>query len=640
VGIATIEEARRELNSITGTLYGLSADELVGKARTAVERLARLSDATAAEIREARKAFEEARIAADPAHALFDILTGARLDENLKAKVFQHATHWVDDPEKAIDSPAHKSASRLLKAIPPTHMPVAFPEVFLRERSGFDVIVGNPPWEEATVEEDRFWTRHHPGFHSLRQAEQERLKTRLRRERPDLLAQYESEVEKAQLLRLVLTAGPFPGMGTGDPDVYKAFCWRFWELAANGGRVGVVLPRSALSARGSADFRREVLESGRVNELTTLLNNRGWVFEDVHPQYTIGLVTFQKTQPATEQQLPLRGPYADSNSYSIGVRRDPTAFLVREVMTWTDYAALPLLPTEASAEVFAQLRKSPRLDAALKDGWSVRPYAELHATNDKGLMTLVEDQPAGYWPVYKGESFDIWEPDRGVYYAWANPEKMMKALQKKRERSAALGLKSVFAGLPSTWIRDPSTLPCLSPRIAFRDITRATDTRTMRAALVPPQVFLTNKAPYFLWLRGNERDSALLIGILSSLPLDWYARRFVELSMNYHILNAFPVPRPRHDDLLGKRAVALGGRLAATLPSFKTWARAVGVACGKLSADERDDMIHELDAVVALLYGLSEHHLRHIFETFHEGWDYQARLKSTLKHFDAWRARA
>jgi hypothetical protein len=46
--------------------------------------------------------------------------------------------------------------------------------VFLRDRSGFDLLLGNPPWEEATVEEDRFWTRHNPGFHSLRQKERKR----------------------------------------------------------------------------------------------------------------------------------------------------------------------------------------------------------------------------------------------------------------------------------------------------------------------------------------------------------------------------------------------------------------------------------------------------------------------------------
>ncbi len=57
---------------------------------------------------------------------------------------------------------------------------------------------------------------------------------------------------------------------------------------------------------------------------------------------------------------------------------------------------------------------------------------------------------------------------------------------------------------------------------------------------------------------------------------------------------------------------------------------------GKLNADEKDDMIAELDAVVAHLYGLSEAQLAHIFETFHEGWDYQPRLKAVRKHFEAW----
>ena len=43
-----------------------------------------------------------------------------------------------------------------------------------------------------------------------------------------------------------------------------------------------------------------------------------------------------------------------------------------------------------------------------------------------------------------------------------------------------------------------------------------------------------------------------------------------------------------------------------------------------------------LDALVARLYGLTEKQLIHIFETFHEGWDYDSRLRSVLKHFGRW----
>lgn len=634
VGIATIEEASEFLREILEKpLFALSVDPLIGKARAALDRLARLSDANAAEIEQARKAFLEAKEAVAPAAALFDTLAAARIEEDVRVEVFHNASHWMDAPDSVLGSKAHRLTREALKAIPPFHFPIAFPEVFLRERSGFDVIMGNPPWEEATVEEDRFWTRHYPGFHSLSQREQEAEKKRLRRVRPDLVPIYERELEQSDLMRDVLTSGPFPGMGTGDPDVYKAFCWRFWNLVrVEGGRIGVVLPRSAFAAKGSEPFRMAVFQNGRIGDITQLLNNRKWVFEDVHPQYTIVLSCIERTIPADDEVLHLRGPYASEPRFDEGVAKEPLRFPVREVLSWTDTAALPLLPSEASGEVFLQLRKSPRLDLNVPESWRARPHAELHATNDKPLMKLVDDPPEGYWPVFKGESFDIWEPDRKIYYAWADPEKVMKALQKKRLRSSKMA-RSAFNEFPPAWNKDPETLPCLRPRIAFRDVTNRTNQRTVLAALLPPKIFITNKGPYFLWPRGDEKDQAFLLGVLASLPLDWYSRRFVEISMNYHILTAFPIPRPNRDNLLRQRVVALAGRLACPDKRFKDWAKAVGVDCGKLEDDEKQDMIYELDAVVAHLYGLSEGQLRHIFETFHEGWEYGPRLEATLKHF-------
>ena len=256
VGIAAIEEAQDVLRDAAGALFALSTEALVGAARSAIARLARLSDADSAEIEAARKAMEDARVKVAPAEALFDIVAAARIDEVLFGWLGGRAGHLTEDLGNLPGSQKHRAALKLLKAIPPFHFPVAFPEVFLRERAGFDVILGNPPWEEATVEEDRFWTRYNPGLHSLSQSEQEAAKRTLRRTRPDLVRVYEEELEKAELVRRVLTSGPFPGMGTGDPDVYKAFAWRFWALASPaGGRISVVLPRSAFSAKGSTDFR-------------------------------------------------------------------------------------------------------------------------------------------------------------------------------------------------------------------------------------------------------------------------------------------------------------------------------------------------------------------------------------------------
>ena len=372
----------------------------------------------------------------------------------------------------------------------------------------------------------------------------------------------------------------------------------------------------------------------------------------MHPQYTVTLLCLRKLTPNAATDLPMRGPYANLNAYKQGMEHLPVRFKLDEVFSWTATAALPLLPDDLAAEVFAQIRKAPNLDTDDGQSWRARPYMELNATNDKKYMELVQQPEAGWWPVYKGASFNIWEPDTGVYYAWAVLDKVFARLQSKRLRGNR-NRRSAFYEFPREWVEDDRTYPAYKPRIAFRDITNRTNRRTIVTALIPPNVVAQNKAPVFLWPRGDVSDEAYLLGVLAAMPLDWYARGFVEINMNFHIVNALPIPRPRMQTLtsatprsqdlikhqLWRRVVALAGRLAAVDARYADWAAAVGVDCGPLEPARKDDMIFELDAVVAHLYGLDAAQLRHIFATFHVGWDYRERLRAVLQHFRAWAAR-
>ena len=168
------------------------------------------------------------------------------------------------------------------------------------------------------------------------------------------------------------------------------------------------------------------------------------------------------------------------------------------------------------------------------------------------------------------------------------------------------------------------------------DIARASDSRTVIAALVPGRGRLdVNQAPYLLFVDGTARDEAYLLGVLSSMILDWYARRVIEL--HHQLLSPQQLPHPRAFRRRSRRAAGwcrLAGRLAAVDDRYAEWAAEVGVQVGTVTDDEtRQDLICELDACVAHLYGLDEDDLAVIYKTFHTGDNYSAHHARVLEHF-------
>ena len=625
-GIGTIDEAVAVLEpgSEAGhdSLFYGQLMEFLARAEKALRRLAAISETTTIEVAAARSAHLEALAAVQPAKDLFDLLVSARIG---KAAL----PYGVDEERFA----AHEdlaAARALVASLGSVHFPVVFPEVFLRERPGFDVIVGNPPWEEVMVDEHSFWSLRFPGIRSLSAGARKREITRLRRERADVVSEYEAEVATTDELRALLSCGQFPQMNEGNADLYKAFCWRFWLLVREGGAIGVVLPRTALSGAGSTRWREAVLDGGAFEDVTMLLNSGGWVFDDAEHRYTIGLLVIRKG-PGQSGVIHLRGPYASLGAYRAGLTHPPAEIAAADLRSWSEGASFPLIPTEQALRIFLKLRAHPSIGTP--GAWYCRPVqGDFNATNDKKHFVLDdEDADDSMWPVYKGASFNIWEPDTGVYYAWVDPDQIAEVLYHKRLRQHRTA-RSAFAEMPRDWAAERTTLPCFHPRIAFRDVTNRTNSRTVIAALVPPEIVITNQAPYLLWPKGDERDQAYLLGVLCSAPLDWYARRVVETHVNFHLFNAFPIPRPSRKDPLRRRVEEIAGRLAAVDRRYAAWAEMVGVPVGSVKASEKEDLVAELDAAVALCYGLDETDLTHIFETFHFGWRYQVRLEAALAY--------
>ena len=139
-------------------------------------------------------------------------------------------------------------------------------------------------------------------------------------------------------------------------------------------------------------------------------------------------------------------------------------------------------------EIFAKIRQAPRLDAK-RPGWDFRPVAEFHATNDRSVFDSGLGEGGGRIPVIAGAGFNLWQPETGEVYAWADPARVEEALFSKRQNQSRLK-RSAFYGLPAAEVADRDTLPFHHPRIAFRDVCRATDTRTCIAALIPARTCL------------------------------------------------------------------------------------------------------------------------------------------------------
>ncbi|WP_204018675.1 Eco57I restriction-modification methylase domain-containing protein [Sphaerimonospora thailandensis] len=634
-GIGTIDEVVGVLDPDTAgtgnpSLFEESIRATLETAREKLARVARTSEATKQEVQEAARAYAEAMEDAAEARALFDAAVAIRL--GVVPPMFT--------PEQAIAAGHTKRVRDRLAELGVAHFPLRFPEVFMRERPGFDVLLGNPPWEKVKVEEHQWWALRFPGLRSksMPQKEKDAAIAKHKAERLDLLAEYEAEIDSVQALKDVLAKGPFPGLRSAtDTELSLAFTWRFWNLLREGGRVSVVLPRTILNGSAGTKLRQIILMEGAFANVTMLVNNRKWVFEEVHAQYTIGLTTLIKGVEHAGR-LELRGPFCSQAEFHESAGVSGQTIDVDEFVSWSENAAFPLLPGKRSLDIFLALRAHPRLDTPGESHFV--PTRELHGTQDKGLFDFDLAKSTGDMPVLTGGSFNLWDPYFGAPYAYAESSKLIPWLQARRRRQIKLS-RSAFFDMPAGWAQEKETLPCLHPRISFREVSNRTNSRTVVCALVPGRSILIHKAPYLFRRNGTAQDEAYLLGVLSSIVLDWYARRYVELSVAYGLLSSFPVPRPSSEHPLRERVIKISGRLAAVDERYSEWAAEVGVPVGSVhTAEEKADLIAELDAVVALLYGLDRDQVTHIFETFHRGWDYTERLAVVLRHYDAWKDKA
>ena len=495
------------------------------------------------------------------------------------------------------------------------HWPLEFPGVFHRDHAGFDVVVGNPPWNEVTVEELAFYALREPGLRGLPNlADRRKRIAELDGQNPTWREEFRSLQQQLATVRGFFSeSGGYQLQGVGDTDLYQLFCERYSHLVRQDGRLGVVLPRTAFLAEGARGFRQWLFAHNSLRRLDLLLNNRGWAFT-IHPQYTIALLTARRSTPAKQAAFQVTGPSANLRKFREATDSEGVSIVASSLGS---ARVVPLLPSQMHADVLSKLRRGVQFDALVNPENQefskgraavshLAPYTELHETQQRALFS----HPHGS-PVWKGRSFNQYEPHGNEPAGFSVWKDVLSWAQQKRRRSPVF--KRMF---PPAFLADSNTHPMNHCRIAFRDVTNRTNSRTVIACLVPPQTPLTNSAPYLVFSGWNALEQGNVLGTMNSLALDWLSRRYVELHLNFYVLNMLTFPPS--GDTPWRRIGELAARLSCVDERFAAFAEEAGVECGPLTGGEHREKRAEIDALVARAYDLTVDELQFIFTDFTE----------------------
>ena len=305
IGVGAARSVIRE-----GTIPAEALRAALAEAAEAAARLADIEDRTPWEVEESREADADAQRATAGLRRLFDVWTaegfgvkGARVLAETDGPAVIAGTNGEHGQGLV------KRAAELSDEHHFLHWPLTFPRVFVGGRPGFDVVVGNPPWEETKVEELGFYLLHRPGLQGLPQAERDAVIADLLKERPELSRALDKERRQVAAWRAAAAHGEYESTA-GDPDLYKYFCQRYRLLVCDGGAIGVVLPRTAFVNEGSKGFRSWLYTRTTTERIDFLLNRGKWMF-DSEPRYTVALVVSRKQTPASDHRVEVAGT-ADS----------------------------------------------------------------------------------------------------------------------------------------------------------------------------------------------------------------------------------------------------------------------------------------------------------------------------------------
>lgn len=593
------------------TLGGLFQMGELQRLELAAKNLAQVADFTDVDIAEARLSKQlaaEAQVAVAPLHALLDFWRALRwllpawpVDKVAKlakagdADIVAALTELLNPGRNLVavlaagtvegKGNAVQAANMLLARVRELakremffHWWTAFPTVFKGDGSGgFDVIIGNPPWDRIKLQEvEWFAERDEAIARQARAADRKRMIGALRDKQAPLWGEYQQAMQRAEANARVLgKAGDYPLLGGGDVNLYSLFVERAQALAAPSGLVALLTPSGIAADKGAAEFFRSISTMGRLGALFDF-ENRKVFFADVHASFKFCMLVFGGLQRAfalSRCAFFLRGVNeADDPERVLNLKAEDFALLNPNTgaapvfrsrrdaaITTRIYRANPVLVKHGELKAATNSRSERRT-------WLVKYLRMFDMTNDSALF-LTEGEliqrgfcagSLGRWragereavPLYVGRMMSFF--DHRASNVVVNEDNLQHATLSDAVSETQKQSPDFFA-TPQYWV-ERTGIPD-SQRfewaLGFRAIARPTDARTLIATVIPASA-VGNSLPLLLPLSAaavSAGQMACLQANLSSLVCDFCMRQKVQGSnINWYILEQLPVIPPERFD--------------------------------------------------------------------------------------------
>lgn len=198
--------------------------------------------------------------------------------------------------------------------------------------------------------------------------------------------------------------------------------------------MGIVLPGDTFKIAGTAELREKLTDVCGVIAIQMLTNKGEWVFDDVDGRKLIAFVVAKVRSETEICHAEIPPEFHSKQAWDLRNPRDHVTWPLHEWSAYSPTLVIPLLPATASVETIKEFMRSPRL--ANHPTLQVRRVYADFETSKKDKQYWHSEQAIGDWQVYKGESFDIWQPDTGRYYAYTDGTVIRDAAYAKWLRSA------------------------------------------------------------------------------------------------------------------------------------------------------------------------------------------------------------